>query len=210
MRVWEDSFNISMTRIIHDPHHLWLRSSTYAHLQIYGTPTNEAIRELIQRKRDKTHSRPALFVGVTRMHESCHAYTWVTKVWEDSFNARVTRLMHNPWLIHDSFVWDMTLSYGTWLVHMWHESFIWDMTYSYGTWLIRMGDDSFILYQTHSWPMTHSYGTWLFHMGHGSFWCVAWIMSCGTWLIRMRNDSFTWDRTHSWPTSFVGVPYLLL
>jgi len=200
-----------MTRIIHDPHHLWLRSSTYAHLQIYGTPTNEAIRELIQRKRDKTHSRPALFVGVTRMHESCHAYTWVTKVWEDSFNARVTRLMHNPWLIHESFVWDMTLSYGTWLVHMWHESFIWDMTYSYGRRLIHIVSDSFMTHDSFIWNMTLSYGTWLVLMCGMNH--VMWDMthSYEKWLIHVGQDSFMTHiicRCAIFTT--LGVPFILL
>ena len=33
-----------------------------------------------------------------------------------------------------SFIWDMTHSYGTWLIHMGRDSFIWDMIHSYGIW----------------------------------------------------------------------------
>ena len=45
---------------------------------------------------------------------------------------------------HDSFIWDMTHSCETWLLHMRHDSFIWDMTHSYETWLLHMRHDSFI------------------------------------------------------------------
>jgi len=98
----------------------------------------------------------------------------------------------------DSFIWDMTRSYGTWLVHMGHDSFIWDMTRSYGTWLVHMGHDSFI------WDMTRSYETWLVHMGHDSF---IWDMtrSYGTCLVHMGHDSFIWDMTRSHGTCLVHM-----
>ena len=102
---------------------------------------------------------------------------------------------------HDSFIWDTTPSYGTWLIHMGYDSFIWDMTDSYGTWLIHMGHDLFIPWyasfihaplitlSTHDMPhahIPHSYGTWLLHMGH---------------------DSFIWDMTHSYGTWLVHTPW---
>ena len=128
---------------------------------------------------------------------------------------------------HDSFIWDMTHSHGTRLLHMEHDSFIWDMTYSHETWLIHVIHDSFI------WDMTHSYETRLIHLTHDSFiWdmthsrgrapqpiCITWFSnyfsphiwrvsrdsfiwemahSHKTWLIHMRHDSFIWGMTYSY------------
>jgi len=102
------------------------------------------------------------------------------------------------WLIHvryDSFIWDMPHSYETWLIHMRHDSFMWDMIHLYETCLIHMRHDSFI------WDMTHSYETWLVHMcqterSESQERLKATTHSYETWRIHMGHDSFTgmWAR----------------
>jgi len=51
----------------------------------------------------------------------------ITPMWHDSCVARL-----------DSFIQDMTHSYGTWLIHTWHDAFTLDMTHSYGIWLQKI------------------------------------------------------------------------
>jgi len=90
---------------------------------------------------------------------------------------------------HDSFPWDMT---G-----------IWDMTHSYGTWLISMDYEARVIRMRHDsfmWDMTHSCETWLIHMGHDSF----------IWDISMGHDSFThfpWEMTED-KVSQLWVPFI--
>ena len=83
----------------------------------------------------------------------------------------MTYLCVTPWLIHlkrcglvrctremtlsndrsTAFMWDMTHSYETWLIHMRYDSFIWDMTHSYETWLIHMSIDLSVWPHYHWW-----------------------------------------------------------
>jgi len=60
---------------------------------------------------------------------------------------------------HDSFIWDMTHSYGTRLTHMGHASFKWDVTHPYG------------LCPIHIWDMTHFPGGSV-QMGHANGSCT--------------------------------------
>jgi len=84
-------------------------------------------------------------------HETDSYMTHLYVPWLLSYVTRMIHLWHTimcemtfvPFTRRSPFIiWDMTHSYGTWLIHTGHHWFIWDMNHSYGTSLIHMRHDS--------------------------------------------------------------------
>jgi len=148
---------------------------------------------------------------------SCFEKNSLTRLLLLAGSAAGASFIYMTWLIHDSFMWDVTRSYRAdscfrvsrdgcylfaWrenLIQMGHDPFVWygsfvrGMIHSYVTWLIHMWCDSFVC------DMTHSYATWLIHMWHDLFICDT-TRAYVTWLIHMWHDSFVWGMAHSYAT----------
>ena len=61
---------------------------------------------------------------MSHMNESCPI--WMSHV---PYEWGLSHIYH---MRQASFIWEMTHSYGTWLIHMWQASFICDKPHSYG------------------------------------------------------------------------------
>jgi len=140
---------------------------------------------------------------MSRMNQSC--YIWVSNVSYEGVMSHIgepftcARVVSEIMCTSDSFIWDMTHSYGTWLIHtcliyMGHDSFTWDTTHSYETWLYMYM--SHVTYDSWEhdkfiWDMTHSYGTWLIYMTHDS--CICDMTHAYMTRLHMHTSHVTYD-----------------
>jgi len=116
------------------------------------------------------------------------------------------------------FIWDMTHSHVTWLIHTWRDTFTSDMTllvtancnleicdfdslFIYVPWLFQMWRDTFTC------DMTPSYVAWRIHVWHESFICDM-THFCVTCLIYMWHATIIRDIIRMWLDLFTCDPFI--
>ena len=121
--------------------------------------------------------------------------TWCLRhsVRHDSFMWDI----HTSWMSHvrQGVISHMEEFCRMWLSSVRHEwvmsdsDWVWDMTPSCKTWLIH---DVWMFHTNESW-LSHC-KTWLIHVLQNSVTSDK-THPCETWLLHVRHDSFTWDMT---------------
>jgi len=102
-----------------------------------------------------------------------------------------------------SFMYDITHSSATWLIHVWHNFLQCDTTHSCAARrLVHLCHDKHDIVH-----LCHGCLTWLIHMQHDSFTCDM-SLSYMTWLISMWHNSLLCDTTHSCAAQFVHTWYM--
>jgi len=142
------------------------------------------------------HILPPSFSCEKKRRDTTHTYeTWLIHVRDDSYIWVMTHPYNIPTdhilsprvfyrkkkKTYDSFIWDMTHSCATWLIHMSHDSYKWDMTHTYDIptdhiLLPRVCCEKKKRDTTHLYDfMIHSFATRLTHMRQYSFiWHSNW------------------------------------
>jgi len=170
------------------------------------------------------------------MNASCRTYAYIFHTWHDLsvwqwccvvgcitvccsvFQCVAVFSVLHVTHMHTRFIFDMTHSSVTWLIHLchesqvmqewcmhmyahvWHDSFMCDMTHSRVTWVLHLWRDSFIYDMSHSsmpWVISHASLVYAHvcaslkrhnHVWHDSFTCDT-THSCVTWLIYLCHGS---------------------